>query len=205
MKILVACECSSRVTDELRALGHEAWSCDLAAPAHAGTHIRDDVLRHLRDGWDMMLAFPPCTYLTRCNQTGRRVHPDRVQDAQLFVRLLWRAPIARIAIENPHGTLVTILGRPSQVIQPWWFGDPYTKATCLWLRGLPPLVPSDPRAYTLGARATPPGCRSWVDVKRSPGERSVTFTGIAHAMAAQWAGTQAGSFTEPWVQAMMFT
>ena len=170
----------------MRAMGHDAWSCDVDAPAHPGTHIRDDVLRHLKDGWDAMIAFPPCTYLTRCNQVGRRLHPDRVEDAMLFVRLLWNAPIPLIAIENPHGCLVTMLGRPTQIIQPWWFGDPYTKATCLWLRGLPPLRAENPRAYTLPKRQSPTGCRSWVAITRSPGERAVTFPGIARAMARQW-------------------
>jgi hypothetical protein len=187
MRILVACESSGRVTYQLRLRGHDAWSCDLAATCHPGTHIRDDVLRHLHDGWDMMIAFPPCTYLTRCNQTGRRLHPERVEDARLFVSLLWRAPIERIAIENPHGNLVTLLGRPTQVIQPWWFGEPYTKATCLWLKGLPTLAADDLRAYTHGARWTPPGCRSFVAVKNTAGQRSVTFAGVARAMASQWA------------------
>lgn len=186
MRILVACEASCRVTDQLRERGHEAWSCDLAAAYHPGTHIRDDVLRHLKDGWDMMIAFPPCTYLTRCNQTGRRLHPDRVEDAQLFVQLLWRAPIARVAIENPHGNLVTILGRPTQVIQPWWFGDPFTKATCLWLRNVPRLSAEDSRAYSHGARWVPPECGSWVALRRTARQRAVTFPGIARAMAEQW-------------------
>ena len=183
VRVLIACEISGVVRDAFRKRGHDAVSCDLEPSLTPGPHIQADVLDHINDGWDMMLAFPPCTFLTRA---GSRYWHDPVWRAgQLaagaFCLALWAAPIRRIAIENPPGRLPEFLGRFSQTIQPWHFGHPYTKLTCLWLEGLPPLMDS----YHHRGRL------SWTEANSSRSKqrsrrRSLTFPGIAEAMAAQW-------------------
>lgn len=144
MKILVACEFSGVVRRAFRALGHDAWSCDLL-PAEDGAdeHLQCDVLGVLHNGWSMMIAHPPCTYLA---VSGARWFKDRRTEqaaAIEFVQRLMDAPIARIAVENPVSVLSTAIRKPDQIIQPWQFGHGETKTTCLWLRGLPKLVPTD--------------------------------------------------------------
>lgn len=184
MRILVACEFSGVVRDAFALRGHDATSCDLVESEHPGQHIIGNVLDHL-DGFDMMLAFPPCTYLTRA---GSRYWSNPTwlahQDAAVeFVHALWEAPIPRICIENPPGCLSSKFYPVFQTIQPWQFGHGYTKLTCLWLRGLPPLIDT----------IIHQGRESWTEQnnprsKQRSRRRSRTFPGIAEAMANQWGG-----------------
>lgn len=182
MKILIACEFSGIVRDAFLAKGHDAWSCDLIPTERPGPHIINDVRNVLCDGWDMMIAHPPCTYLSYAGnrwlkQPGRLV---KAQEAMQFIRSLWDAPIPMIAIENPRGYTWKWWKTPDQIIEPYHFGDPMTKATCLWLKGLPPLMASlicsDPFV-------------NWSKKGRhghNGKSRSRTFPGIARAMADQW-------------------
>ena len=148
MKILVACEESQAVTVELRALGHEAYSCD-TLPCSGGRpewHIQGDVTPLLDQSWDMIIAFPPCTYLCASGMhwTTRGLRdPKLTEDAIKFVKAIWEADCPRIAIENPIGALSRAIRKPDQIIQPWMFGDDASKATCLWLKGLPTLQPTE--------------------------------------------------------------
>lgn len=179
MRVLVACERSGRVRDAFRLFGHDAWSCDVLPSRVGGRHIEDDVCNVLSDGWDLCIAHPPCTYLTRLNLAGRRAHPDRVRSAIAFAdKIRSAAAIQAICIENPIGSLWSEWGRPTQVIEPWMFGEPYTKRTGLWLKGLLPLQSE------LVVRAAD----SWTDVHHTSEIRSRTFWGVALAMAGQWGG-----------------
>ena len=180
MRVLVACEFSGTVRDAFRARGHDALSCDLLPTEQPGPHYQGPVEDILGDGWDIMIAHPPCTHLA---VSGARWWKDkrREQAAALdFVRLLLAAPIPRIALENPISIISTAIRKPDQIIQPWQFGHGETKATCLWLCGLPPLVPTN---IVPGREARihkmPPSPDRWK-------ERSRTYAGIAAAMAAQW-------------------
>ena len=192
MRILVACEFSGTVRNAFRAAGHDAWSCDLLPSDDDGPHIQGDVLEHLGDGWDMMIAFPPCTYLCSSGLHWNERVPGRkekTEDAVRFVRALWNADIPRIAIENPIGRLSRALRVPDQIVQPWFFGDDASKATCLWLKGLPKLqdrnrLPGD--RSTRRANQTPSGQNK---LGPSPDRwklRSITYPGFASAMAEQW-------------------
>lgn len=183
MNILIACEFSGIVREAFTLLGHNAWSCDLLPSERPGQHIQGNVLDILEDDWDMMIAHPPCTYLAR---SGARWWPNRQQeqaDALDFVRQLLTAPINRIALENPISVISTTIRKPDQIIQPWMFGHGETKATCLWLKNLPHLVPTDqvtgrnPRVHTM-----PRTKDRWKN-------RSRTMQGIANAMALQWTRT----------------
>ena len=185
MRVLIACEYSGVVRRAFRERGHDAWSCDLL-PADDGSpfHIQRDVLGIMNDGWDLMIAHPPCTHLA---VSGARWFKDKraEQAAALdFVRLLLDAPVDRIALENPVSVISSRIRRPTQTIQPWQFGHGETKATCLWLKNLPPLVPTnivdgrEARVWKL-----PPSPDRWR-------LRSVTYAGIAAAMADQWSGAQ---------------
>lgn len=180
MKIIVACEFSGIVRDAFAARGHEAWSCDLLPTERLGNHIRDDVRGVLDLGWDMMIAFPPCTHLASSGARWFAKKRFEQEHAVEFVRLLLRVSIPRIAVENPIGVLSTRIRKPDQIIQPWQFGHGETKATCLWLNGLPKLVPTnivsgrEPRVH----RESPSPDR-WKN-------RSRTYQGIADAMADQW-------------------
>lgn len=181
MTILIACEFSGVVRDTFLAVGCDAVSCDLLPSDRPGPHIEGDVRDHLNDGWDAMVAFPPCTYL--CNSGARWWAGRRREqaDAITFVERLARAPIPRVAIENPYGILSTVWRKPDQVLQPFMFGHGETKATCLWLRGLPPLmVGLQDVGRVARVHMESPGPDRW---KR----RSVTYQGIAEAMADQWA------------------
>jgi hypothetical protein len=202
VRVLIACESSGRVREAFRALGHDAWSCDLL-PADDGSpyHIQADVRTVLRDGWDQMIAHPTCTRLT--NSGVRWLHvppPGRTQiemwreldEGAAFYCTLRDAPIPRKAIENPvfhKYARERIKPGFRQVVQPWWFGDPFFKATGLELINLPPLVPTN--KLTPPAKGTPEH-KAWSAVHRaSPGpnrwkDRSRTFPGLASAMAAQW-------------------
>lgn len=180
MRVLVACEYSGRVRDAFRALGHDAMSCDLLATEVAGPHYQGDVRDVLGDGWDLMIAHPPCTHLA---VSGARhfFRKEREQAEALdFVRLLLAAPIPRIALENPVSVISSRIRKPDQVIQPWQFGHGETKATCLWLRGLPLLTATNlVEGRENRVHRMPPGPDRWK-------ERSRTFQGVADAMAVQW-------------------
>ena len=180
MRVLVACEFSGAVREAFRARGHDAWSCDLLETEIPGQHIVGDVLGVIGDGWDLMIAHPPCTHLA---VSGARWWKDKQQeqaDALEFVRVLMAAPIDRIAIENPISKISSAIRKPDQIVQPWQFGHGETKATCLWLKGLPKLRPTDvvegrePKVHHMA-----PGPNRWR-------ERSRTYAGIAKAMAQQW-------------------
>ena len=147
MRVLVACEFSGRVRDAFRALGHDAYSCDLLPSMSDNTyHYQCDALEVLRlYKFDLLIAFPPCTYLTVAGNRAFKENPERYKlrlAAFDFVRALWSAPVPRVCIENPAGYLSTHWQKPSQIINPYLFGDPVLKRTCLWLRGLPLLYPS---------------------------------------------------------------
>ena len=143
MKVLVACEFSGIVRDAFKAKGHDAWSCDLLPTEIPGQHIQGDVLDILNDGWDLMIAHPPCTDL--CSSGARwfaeKRKDGRQQESINFFMLLVIAPVEKIAVENPVGIMSTIYRKPDQIIQPWQFGHGETKATCLWLKNLPKLTP----------------------------------------------------------------
>lgn len=195
MRVLAACEWSGRVRDQFRTLGHEAYSCDTDATDRTSLypeyHITGDVRDYLDKDWDLIIGFPPCTYLTVA--ANGWLEPnwrlEARQDAIEFVKTLWNAPAPRVAIENPVGRLSTQWQQPTQIVQPFWFGDSYTKKTCLWLRGLPPLV-RDPEFYVHGAVS------AWVSSGTNPAGggtntaklRGRTFLGLARAMARQWGG-----------------
>jgi hypothetical protein len=164
LRVLVACERSGRVRDAFRLFGHDAWSCDLVPSDGMGPHIQGDAVEAVRGGpWDIIIAHPPCTYLSRVNVAYRRRNPDLQAAAEDFARALWQSPCSRVCVENPIGSLWTAIGKPHQVIHPWWFGDPYTKATSLWLRGLPRLssmkgpdsAPSYPQVAVLSPQSDP--------------------------------------------------
>jgi len=188
MRVLVACEFSATVREAFASRGHDAWSCDLLPSDRGGKHLQGDVLRILNDDWDLMIGHPPCTYL--CNSGVRWLHTelgrwDKMRKAAEFFLALFRAPIPRICVENPimHGYGTTIIGaRATQIIQPWMFGHGETKATGLWLRGLPPLTPTRRvKGRQQKVHLASPGPNRWK-------VRSVTFKGIARAMSQQWGG-----------------
>ena len=183
MKVLIACEFSGAVREAFRRRGHDAWSCDLM-PAEDGSrnHFTGDVIGVIGQGWDLMIAHPPCTHLAVSGARWFEAKRPEQAEAVEFFLMLARAPIPRIAIENPVCIMSSLWRQPDQVIQPWQYGHGETKATCLWLKGLPPLVPTN---IVPGREARvhrmPPGPDRWK-------ERSRTFSGIAEAMAEQWGG-----------------
>lgn len=183
MRVLVACEYSGRVRDAFRARGHNAWSCDLlpceADPEH---HLQGDVLKFLDASWDLLIAHPPCTHLavSGARHFAAKRADGRQQEALDFVGKLLNAPIERIALENPVSIISSHFRKPEQIIQPWMFGHGETKATCLWLKNLPPLKPTN----IVGGREArihrmAPSPDRWK-------ERSRTYLGVAAAMAEQW-------------------
>jgi hypothetical protein len=206
MRILVACEESQTVTKELRALGHEAFSCDIE-PCSGGNpewHIQGDVTPLLEQEWDMIIAFPPCTYLTVTGNKWMKPEfaerfPTRQQDrkdAVDFFMLFANAKCKRVAIENPIGIMSTSYRKPNQIVQPYHFGDAERKSTCLWLKGLPDLTPTNIVTpiiikYKNGKGTDSPWHMN--TMKLPPKERSAlrskTFIGIAKAMASQWGGS----------------
>lgn len=185
MRILIACEWSGRVRDAFIRRGHDAYSCDIQPGKgdNIDRHIRTDVFDVIdAGGWDAMIAFPPCTYLA---VIGNYYGTNYQANAITFVKDLWDADIPRIAIENPVGSLSTKWRKPTQIIQPYWFGDPYSKKTCLWLKDFPEL--EQDRAYKRG------DIRPWVDGGsgsrtgvRNSKSRAITFPGVARAMSEQW-------------------
>lgn len=195
MKILVACEYSGKVRDAFLRAGHDAMSCDLLPTDAPGPHYQGDVTDILNDGWDLMVAHPPCTYLSvsgmHWTKRGLR-DPKLTEDALAFVRLLLGAPIARIALENPISVISSRICKPDQIITPYMFGHDASKKTCLWLKNLPPLTPTqyvEPRIADgrkrwgnqtdSGQNKLPPSADRWKI-------RSETYQGIADAMAEQW-------------------
>ena len=185
MKVLIACEYSGRVRDAFRRHGHDAMSCDLLPTEVDGPHYQGPVEDVLYDGWDLMVAHPPCTYLANTGMMwtlkGLR-DPQLTEDALLFVRLLMAAPIDRWCIENPVSIISSRIRPCDQIIQPWQHGNDEDKKTCLWLKNLPKLKPSK-IVESVGSRIhkMPPGPNRWK-------ERSRTFEGVAQAMGDQWGG-----------------
>jgi hypothetical protein len=191
MRVLVGCEFSGVVRDAFAARGHDAWSCDLLPTERAGNHLRCDVRGVLADGWDMAIFHPPCTYLASSGLHWNKRRPGRAaltEEALKFVRTLLAAPIERIALENPVGCISTRIRKPEQIIQPWMFGEDASKATCLWLKGLPPLVPTDIIRRGRYANQTAGGQNRLAPSPDRWKERSRTYPGIAAAMAEQWGG-----------------
>jgi hypothetical protein len=204
MRILLACEESQAVCSEFRALGHDAFSCDIleCSGPNPEWHIKGDVLEIINQNWDMMIAFPPCTHLA---VSGARHFDQKKQDGrqekgiEFFMKMV-NAPIPKIAIENPIGIMSSIYRKPDQIIHPYYFGDSYSKSTCLWLKGLPklthvrpedsPLFPDQVTHVDKGEFITfSSGKRmaKWYNQASGNGHlRSKTFPGIAKAMAEQW-------------------
>ena len=183
LRVLVACEYSGAVRDAFAALGHEAMSCDLLPTDEPGPHYQGDVHDVLDYPWDLMIAHPPCTHLSvsGARHFAAKRMDGRQQSAVAFFMALARAPIPAIAIENPVCIMSSIYRKPDQVIQPWQFGHGETKATCLWLKGLPTLKPTKiVEGREARIHKIPPRPDRWK-------ERSKTFAGIAAAMADQWA------------------
>jgi site-specific DNA-cytosine methylase len=180
MKVLVACEYSGTVRDAFIARGHNAMSCDLLPTDIDGPHYQGDVFDVINDGWDLMIAHPPCTHLA---VSGARWFKDKQQEqaeALDFVRRLLNAPIERICLENPVSIISSRIRKPDQIIQPWQFGHGETKATCLWLKNLPKLAPTNVvEGREARIHKLPPTSDRWKI-------RSKTYQGIADAMALQW-------------------
>ena len=195
MRVLVACESSGVVRRAFRARGHDAWSCDLLPVDDLSPfHLQQDALSLLDCDWDLMIAHPPCTYLSRAGARWWKdmTRHEKALEAAAFVLKLWNAPIERVAIENPIGKLNQFWRHPDQTINPWQFGHPFSKATCLWLKNLSPLQPTAiltqytpllPSNVGHGRRR---GQRSSPGVVHTAREASRTFDGIADAMAGQW-------------------
>jgi len=187
MKVLVACEFSGIVRDAFIAKGHEAWSCDFLPSDKPGNHIQDDVLKHLNENWDLMIAFPPCKYICNGGNNWLNRRPDlkwrenRILAAEFFMRFV-TAWIPKIAIENPIGSMSSLYRKPDQIIRPFMFGHEYNKDVCLWLKNLPKLK---------GTKFIPPPYKHldfWSTERHKCGRdiKAITFQGIAEAMADQW-------------------
>jgi hypothetical protein len=193
VNILVACEESQAVTKEFRALGHEAYSCDIepCSGGHPEWHIQGDVLPYLNDYWDLVVSFPPCTHLA---SSGAKHFAQKRADGRQQQGIDFFMAFTKLdcpwAIENPIGIMSKQYRKPDQIVQPWWFGDPFEKRTCLWLNNLPKLVATDEvqpedRHVTKGGKSLP----AWYNLPPSEDRgklRSKTFPGIAKAMAEQW-------------------
>lgn len=192
MKVLVACEFSGIVRDAFIRHGHDAISCDLLPTESPGPHYQGDVIDIINDGFDLMIAHPPCTYLCSSGMhwTTRGLRdPQLTEDALSFVQLLMNAPIKRIAIENPVGCISSRIRKPDQIIQPWQFGHPESKSTCLWIKNLPLLQPTNILDKPESGRwnnQTKSGQNKLAPSKTRWAERSKTYQGIADAMAQQW-------------------
>jgi hypothetical protein len=190
MRVLIACEYSGAVRDAFLARGHDTLSCDLLPSEAPGPHYQGPVQDILGDGWDLMIAHPPCTHLAVSGARWFKDKQTEQAEALAFVRLLLAAPIARIALENPISIISSRIRKPDQIIQPWQFGHEATKTTCLWLKGLPHLTPTNivgkgARHVTKSGKSLP----QWYNLPPSANRwkiRSATFQGIADAMAEQW-------------------
>jgi site-specific DNA-cytosine methylase len=193
MRVLIACEYSGRVRDAFRRHGHDAWSCDLLeCEADPRWHYQAPVETLLANDWDLMIAHPPCTHLAVSG--SRHFHRKQQEQAEAldFVRLLMAAPIERWCIENPVSIISSAITPPQQIIQPWQFGHGETKTTCLWLKNLPPLKPTQVvEGREAKVHKMPPGPNRWKD-------RSRTYQGIADAMGLQWgASVLPAAITQP--------
>ncbi len=191
MKILIACEFSGIVREAFKKRGHDAWSCDLLPSEIPGHHIQDDVLKHLDDSWDMMIAHPPCTYLcrnrVRLNKIEWALAKQEVEDARTFFYKLYNSSVPKICIENPVPSKESMLPDYTQTIQPYQFGHDYSKKTCLWLKNLQKLKPT--KNIRVSYITTKNGFRytkGWYEMPRTSVARSRTFQGIADAMTSQW-------------------
>ena len=206
MRVLIGCECSGIVRQAFRELGHDAWSCDLLpAEGESEFHILGDVLDVLNEGWDLGIFHPPCTYLSSSGLHWNKRRPERAaqsEEALEFVQTLLDAPIPKIALENPIGCISSRIRKPEQIIQPWWFGDDASKATCLWLKNLEPLKAASKvhgrmvewpagsgKMVERWANQTDSGQNKLPPSEDRAKDRSRTYPGIARAMAAQWGGT----------------
>lgn len=191
MKVLVACEFSGAVRESFSALGHYAVSCDLLPSEVPGNHYQGDVRDILFDGWDLLICHPPCTHLAVSGSRWFKDKKSEQQESLDFVLFLLSAPIPRIALENPVSIISSKIRKPDQVIHPWQFGHGETKTTCLWLKNLPKLRPTnivsgrENRIWKL-----PPSADRWK-------QRSRTFSGIASAMALQWGKVSAWQYCLP--------
>ena len=195
MRVLVACEYSGTVRDAFAKLGHDAWSCDILPTDSPGQHYQCDILEVMGKGWDLMIAFPPCTHLAVSGAkhfAKKRADGRQQQGIDFFLQVV-NANIPKIVVENPVGIMSTLFRKPDQIIQPWQFGDTAQKTTCLWLKDMPPLkhtnIVDKGEFYT-----APSGKRlpKWYSDNKSAKARSKTFQGIADAMAQQW-GSPCGS------------
>lgn len=196
MKVLIACEFSGVVRDAFKRAGHHAVSCDLLPTEATGEHIQTDVRNIINDGWDLMIAHPPCTYLCSSGlhwNKRREGRAEKTEEALEFIRFLMEAPIEKIAIENPIGIISTRIRKPTQIIQPYQYGHDASKATCLWLKNLPALTPTN----LIAPGRVINGNGRWSNQADSgenrlvPSDdrwklRSKTYEGIAEAMANQW-------------------
>jgi hypothetical protein len=187
MNVLVACEYSGVTREAFTQCGHYAWSVDLLPSEKIGNHLEGDARDYLDLNWDLLIAYPPCTHLA---SSGASYFYDKSKDQKAALAFVWelmQAPIPRIAIENPIGLISTQITKPDQIVQPWQFGHEETKSTCLWLKNLPPLQPTQimkKRNGNLdwnGQNKYGPSDYRWK-------QRSRTYAGIAQAMAEQWAG-----------------
>ncbi len=197
MRVFVLGERSGRVRDAFAARGHDAWSCDLYPSVNGGKHIRGDALKYINDNWDIIIAHPPCTYLSRVQNVWyddkfpdatRRRKTHREKAIEFFLRCK-EADCEKIAIENPvpQGYVKERIGDYDQIVEPWMFGDPFRKKTCLWLKGLPILIPTN--IVDKGESGINGNPQWYIELPRDKDrsmKRSVTFQGIANAMAAQW-------------------
>jgi hypothetical protein len=190
MKVLVACEFSGIVREAFHVKGHDSWSCDLLDTEIPGQHIKDDIRHHLDENWDLMIAHPPCTYLagSGLHWNSRIKERDKLtHQAMLFVFALLDAEIPKIALENPVGCISTNYRKPDQIIQPYMFGHPESKKTCLWLKNLPKLIPTNRLAdRERWDNQTPSGQNRLTPSSTRARDRSRTYLGIATAMAEQW-------------------
>lgn len=190
MKVLIACEFSGVVREAFRKKGHEAWSCDLL-PAKDGSpyHYQKDIRKVIHDGWDLMIAHPPCTHLAVSGAAWFKHKEKEQKEALMFARLLMNYPlIPKIAVENPISIISTRIKKPDQIIHPWMFGHKEMKATCLWLKGLPKLVPTkDVKEEMLKLPKKDRMRVHYMSPSKDRGYlRSITYQGIADAMADQW-------------------
>ena len=180
MKVLIACEFSGILREAFTSRGHNAWSCDLLPTEIPGQHICGDVLDILHDNWDLLVAHPPCTHLAVSGSRWFKYKTEQQQQAVEFFIKLYQAPVDKLAVENPISVISTKFRKPDQIIQPWWFGCGETKATCLWLRGLPKLQATNIVSGRVNRiHRESPGPDRWKN-------RSRTYIGIAQAMAQQW-------------------
>jgi site-specific DNA-cytosine methylase len=180
LRVLVACEFSGIVREAFKAKGHDAWSCDLLPTEIPGQHYECDVMKVINDNWDLMIAHPPCTHLAVSGARWFKHKQEEQNEALEFVQQLMAAPIPKICIENPISIISSKIRKPDQIIQPWMFGHGETKATCLWLKNLPLLTPTNiVEGRENRVHREPPGPERWKN-------RSRTFQGIANAMAEQY-------------------